>query len=253
MWTANKYISSELNNGGKTRVPTLHVRRLDGTTTKVNSNHKKSTIIAVLFFPLPLANDFIPPDALYPDPVASPFTSAEITHPSSNSVGIRRPGWMIFVTLFTNNVLVSSSSYLMHLFNAIFTLRTYYELWKKFTMVVLHKPEKLNYTVPKVFCPITLLNTLDKLLSAVVAERLTFTLEQYHLLLNTHFEGRPGRYTTDSLHLLEEIVKNAWRSHKVASVLFLDIKGAFLNAVLKYLIHTMHMRHIPGDIVSSTK
>ncbi|KIK35869.1 hypothetical protein CY34DRAFT_48156, partial [Suillus luteus UH-Slu-Lm8-n1] len=54
--------------------------------------------------------------------------------------------------------------YLTHLFNAVFTLRTYYEPWKRFMMVVLHKPGKPNYTTPKAFCPIALLNTLCKLL-----------------------------------------------------------------------------------------
>jgi hypothetical protein len=107
--------------------------------------------------------------------------------------------------------------------------------------------------VPKAYRPIALLSTMGKLLTAVVAERLTYILEKHQLLPHTHFGGRPGRSTTDSLHLLEATVKNAWRSHKVASALFLDIEGAFPNAVTKRLIHNMRMRRIPGDIVSFTE
>jgi hypothetical protein len=55
------------------------------------------------------------------------------------------------------------------------------------------------------------------------------------------------------LHLLEETIKNAWRSHRVASVLFLDIEGAFPNAVTKRLVHNMRMRRIPGNIILFTE
>lgn len=91
---------------------------------------------------------------------------------------------------------------------------------------------------------------MGKLLSAVVAERLTYLLEHHQLLPSTHFGGRPRRSTTDSLHLLEDTVKNAWRTGKVASALFLDIEGAFPNAVTKCLLHNMRMRRIPGELIN---
>jgi hypothetical protein len=87
----------------------------------------------------------------------------------------------------------------------------------------------------------------------IVADQLTYILEHHNLLHNTHFSGRPGHSTTDSLHLLENIIKNAWRSHKVASVLFLDIEGAFPNAVTKCLLHNMQTRRIPRAIIEFTE
>ena len=48
-------------------------------------------------------------------------------------------------------------------------------------------------------------------------------LETHNLLPSTHFGGRPGRSTTDSLHLLETTIRHAWRQGKVVSALFLDI------------------------------
>lgn len=255
LWTANKYISTEPKDGGKTRVPTLHVKRPDGSTTEANTNQEKSTIIAASFFPLPPTDDSVPPETLYPDPVAphSPFTPAEITRAIIKLSGYKAPGPDGICNIVYKQCASILVPHLTHLFNTVITLDTYYEPWKRFTTVVLRKPGKPDYSVPKAFRPIALLNTMGKLLSAVVVERLTYTLEKYHLLPNTHFGGRPGRSTTDSLHLLEETVKNAWRSHKVASVLFLDIEGAFPNAVTKCLIHNMRMRRIPRDIVSFTE
>ena len=72
---------------------------------------------------------------------------------------------------------------------------------------------------------------IAKLLSLIVAEDLVHLTEKHALLLANHFGGRPGRTTTDSLHLLVDTVKAAWRHKQVASVLFLDVEGAFPNAV----------------------
>jgi hypothetical protein len=82
---------------------------------------------------------------------------------------------------------------------------------------------------------------------------MTFLLERHQLLPNTHFGGRPGRSTSDSLHLLEETIRNAWRTKKVASVLFLDIEGAFPNAVTKRLLHNMKKRRLPRQLIDFTE
>ena len=60
-----------------------------------------------------------------------------------------------------------------------------------------------------------------------VAEDLTFITEKYNLLPKQHFGRRPGRTTTDAIHLIVKFVQDAWRVGKVASALFLDVKGAF--------------------------
>jgi hypothetical protein len=54
------------------------------------------------------------------------------------------------------------------------------------------------------------------------------------------------------LHLLEATVKNAWRSGKVVLALFLDIEGAFPNAVMDKLLHNMRKRRIPEPLVTFT-
>ena len=49
----------------------------------------------------------------------------------------------------------------------------------------------------------------------------------------------------DAMHLLVLRIKAAWRSGKVAAVLFLDIKGAFPNAVPERLVHNLRKRRVP--------
>jgi hypothetical protein len=120
-------------------------------------------------------------------------------------------------------------------------------------MVVLHKPGKPRYNVPKAYRPIALLNTLAKVLTSIIAEQLTFYSEKHQLLLPQHYGGRPARTTTDALHALIYKIKDAWRKKKVVSVLFLDIEGAFPNAVNEKLIQNMKWRKVPSKLVKFTE
>lgn len=74
-------------------------------------------------------------------------------------------------------------------------------------------------------------------------------MEKHSLLLSTHFGGRPGRMTTDTLHTLTYNIKDTWRKCQVVSALFLDIEGAFPNAINKRLVHNLMTRKVPTKIV----
>jgi hypothetical protein len=126
----------------------------------------------------------------------------------------------------------------------------YFDPWKSFTTVVLRKPGKPKYNVPKAYRPIALLNTTAKLLSAIISEQLMFYVEHYNLLPANHFGGRAKRTATDAVHLLTHRIKGEWRKGKVIAALFLDIEGAFPNAVNKQLTHNLKSRRVPKKIVS---
>ena len=89
------------------------------------------------------------------------------------------------------------------------------------------------------------MNMLGKLLSAIVAEDLSFMCEHYALLLDNHFGGRPGLCTTDVMHLLVHRIKAVWHRRNMAAILFLDVEGAFPNTVSARLLHNMHMHRVP--------
>ena len=73
--------------------------------------------------------------------------------------------------------------------------------------MMLRKLNKLDYTSPKVYRLIALLNTLGKALEAVIARRLRFLVEKYTLLPNTQMGARKGRSTETALYLLLEKVR----------------------------------------------
>ena len=74
---------------------------------------------------------------------------------------------------------------------------------------MINKPQKPDYTVPKAYRPIALVNTIAKLLSTIVAEDIVHLTEVHQLLPAHHFGGRPGRTTTNSLHVLVNTVKDS--------------------------------------------
>ncbi len=153
---------------------------------------------------------------------------------------------MSFSKLIDAGILVQQ---LTAVFNASLSLASYYPPWKVFTTIVLRKPRKPDYTKPKAYRPVALISCMAKVLSACIAEDLSAMVESHHMLPRTHFGGRPGRTTTDQLHHIVSRVKDAWREGKVATVLYLDVAGAFPNAVRERLIHNLKARGVPDGYV----
>ena len=128
-----------------------------------------------------------------------------------------------------------------------------YEPWKCFTTMVLRKPGKPRYDLPKAYRLIALLNTMVKVMMAIIADHISYLSEKHQLLLAHHFGGRPGRITTDAVHLLMYRIKEAWHAGNVAAVLFLDIEGTFPNAIPEQLASNLRKRGISEKYVKFTE
>lgn len=209
-----------MGNGGLPRIPTL--QRPNNSTA--NTNKDKSVALAQAFFPPPAATSSVPHNATYPErvPMSTSITEDQLFHSITKLSPYKAPGPDGICNIVFIHYPDLLKQYLLHLFRATFTLKTYYPPWRDFTTVVLWKPGKPDYTVTKVYRPIALLNMTCKLLMAVVTNQIMYLLEHQNLLPSTHFGGCPGRSTTDSLHLLEATIKDAWQQGKVVSALFLD-------------------------------
>jgi len=120
------------------------------------------------------------------------------------------------------NCLELLAPFLLQILRAALKLRVYANKWREVITCVIHKPGKSNYDVPKAYRSITLLNTIVKLFSAVIAEEITYLAEKFQLLPANHFGRRPGHTTMDSLHLLIDTMKAVWRRKQLVSVLSPD-------------------------------
>ncbi|KAF4547018.1 Hypothetical protein D9617_69g077970 [Elsinoe fawcettii] len=97
-------------------------------------------------------------------------------------------------------------------------------LWKVAKIVIMRKPGKPDYTVPKAFRPISLLCTLSKGMEKIMAARLSYLAEEYRLLPLGHFGARPKRSCEMALVYMVESIADARRSVKVLAVRLRDRK-----------------------------
>ena len=251
LWMAHQYMTIPIGDGGKARIPTLWVVEQDGTVSSITSNEEKGAALCRLFFPAKPAQSLILPGSEYPDHITYDFrpSLAQLKHCVARLSPHKATGDDGILNIVLKESLELIVEYLLHMFRATFTLNTYSACWRTWDTIILWKPGKPRYDLPKAYRPIALMNTIGKLLSAMVAEDLSYMCEQYTLLPDSHFRGRPGRCTMDAMHLLVHKIKSAWQRGKVAAVLYLDIKGAFPNAVTSCLLHNMHMWRVPERYV----
>ena len=251
IWNANKYLRDPVGDGGSPRIPTLKVTAADGSISEINDGQEKANAFTNIFFPPPPVTLTVPVNYGYPQPLPEP---ALITRDQIERQIQRLSPYKAYGPDEIPNIVLQRCAdlildHLLFIYRAILQLGKYYDLWRESTSMVLRKPGKPSYDVPKAYRPVVLLSTLAKVLTAIVAEDISRLVEEHQLLPQTHFGGRPGRSTTDALHYLVQQVKEAWRKGRVASVLFLDVEGAFPNAVTARLIHNLKRRRIPSTYV----
>jgi len=118
--------------------------------------------------------------------------------------------------------------------------------------VVLRKPGKPDYSQAKAYRPIALLDTLGKALEKAVAIRITGIAESFDLLPRHQMGARAGRDTLTALELLIEQTHTVWNSGPrwVASLLSLDMAGAFNNASHPRLLHILRSKGLPITLVT---
>ena len=122
--------------------------------------------------------------------------------------------------------------------------------FKKARTVVLRKPGKPDYSDPGAWRPIALLNTIGRLIESLMARRLSQAAKEHKLLPDTQIGARPGRSTETALELLTAQVRTVWESGKfVASLLSLDISGAFDTVNPPRLLDTLRKKGFPGWVV----
>jgi exonuclease III len=247
LWTAQRMVSGPATDGGKVRIPALKHRE-DGTEVTAKTNPDKSRALAKGFFPpkpLPNVEEEDAPRA--PKPCSAPIkiTKEQMVKHLKKLKPYKAPGPDGIPNVILSKCADMLLDRLYYAYTAMLNDNLQYSPWKSFVTVVLRKPGKPRYDLPKAYRPIALLNTMWKLLAAIVAEHITFLSEKHQLLPAHHFGGRPGRTTTDAMHLLTYKIKEAWRAGKVTAVLFLDIEGAFPNAVPSKLAQNLRKRRIP--------
>src|SRR5271168_2650149 len=247
IWKANRFITAPPADGGKACVPALKSVDASGNQIEVRDNANKSKLLHKVFCYDPPADPGINLGHTYPEerfPVGR-ITNNHIKKAIKRLKPHKAPGMNGIPNSILTNCADILTPYLGPIFRATFDLEHYPKQWKKYITVAVRKPGKPDYTIANAYRPIALFDTMAKVLSSCVKDILEHHTDKLHLLPATQFGGRAGCTTTDSLHLLNSFVKNAWRKKHEAIGLFLDVKGAFPNAVIPCLVHDMRQEGVP--------
>ena len=126
------------------------------------------------------------------------------------------------------------------------------ERYKSAKTICLRKPNKGSYSQAKAWRPIALLNTIGKLMEAIAATRLSELAEKENLLPEMQMGFRKGRSTETALFLLTSQVEKIWKEGMVASLLSLDISGAYDRVLPEVLKRILERKGIPDWFVTWT-
>jgi ribonuclease HI len=254
VWQATKFISGPPTDSAKTRIPTLKIKNpvTKSIIKEASTNKEKGDLFYETFFPVTRPRQDNRPteeDPHYPEPK---WKFKNITNDQiARAIDRMKHNKATKHDTIPNSVFKHAKEYIIPhigpLFRATFSLKYYPPEWAITDTLILKKPAKTDYSSPSAWRPIVLSNGLARLLNMCLASDMVTMCETHGILPPNHFGARPGRTTTDSIHLLIKTVKDAWRNKAVASALFLDVKGAFPSVNIDKLIHNMRKRGIPKE------
>ncbi|KAI3534405.1 reverse transcriptase [Colletotrichum abscissum] len=222
-------------------------RQSQPPTVAATPEEKAALFKETFFPPPPEANLEDIDNASYSNQIGlPPVSESEVEDAIQEAAPLKAPGPDGITNLALQVARPWITSHLARIFNQSLRLGYCPQHFRKSTTVVLRKPGKDNYTVPKAYRPIALLNTVGKIMDAIIARRLSYLAETHGLLPDSHMGGRRCRSTEHALHQIVDKIYEAWGSGKgmVASLLLLDVAGAFDNVSHRRLLHNLRRRRI---------
>ena len=139
---------------------------------------------------------------------------------------------------------------MFEMYSLFFNIGYHPMAWRQATGAVLKKVNKPDYSIPKAYRVISLLNCLGKVLERIIARRLSILAETTDLLDHSQIGGRLRKSAVDAAMLLTNKIQQAKQVKWKTSTLFLDIKGAFDHVAMDKLLGTMQRLRLAPNLVS---
>jgi reverse transcriptase-like protein len=115
-------------------------------------------------------------------------------------------------------------------------------------IVPLRKLGRGKYWEVKNWRPISLLNTIGKVMEAVTARCLQDIAENHGLLPNTQMGARREHSTETAIDMLLSQIRTTWASGGVATLLSMDMTGAYDHVIKDRLTHILREKGVPAGL-----
>ena len=119
--------------------------------------------------------------------------------------------------------------------NTCITVGYWPDQFKESMSVIIPKPNKASYNIPKAFRPIVLLNTMGKLIEKVISNRLQFHLSANGFLDPNQLGGIRQRSTIDAGIYLMHLICTGWMKKCHTSVIAFNIAQFFPSLNYNFL------------------
>ncbi|KAJ3739880.1 hypothetical protein DFH05DRAFT_1376223, partial [Lentinula detonsa] len=174
-----------------TVIPTLKIIDTNNTVTRTaETNEDKAQLLAKTFFPAPPPNYNLernPCRNQLPNPPK--ITQERIIKTYQKLKPYKAPGPDGIPNVILKKYAGMLAPYMSEIYNAIGDLKIYPRDWLTSTTIVLRKPAKKSYSLPKSYRPIALINTLAKGFTSIVAQDISYLADKHNLLPDTQFGG----------------------------------------------------------------
>ncbi|KAF8678629.1 hypothetical protein AX14_004688 [Amanita brunnescens Koide BX004] len=158
-----------------------------------------------------------------------PISAAEVREALGDTSDLSSPGpdkvtWCILKKATWINGAIEG---LAALFNCSIKSSIWPDWFKSSECVIIPKPNKPNYTIPKAYCHISLLNTVGKLLTKIIANRMQFDVAAHGLLHPGQCGGIRKHATIDTGTVLASFITNAKEAGLHSTACTFDISQFF--------------------------
>ncbi len=230
IWDASRYLRPDLN-ASFAKIPAL--QQIDGTTT-TTPLEQASLLLKNFFPPLPYITSHISEKASENPLQFHNLTMQEVETAMLEANQWKTQGNSGLPSVVWNKLWPVISFSILSLFQTSLDEGILPYQWKEAKIISVRKPGNSigDYTLPSAYRLISLSFPLGKGLESVIANRISYMVEENGLLPSNHFGARKRRSAVQALVILQKQIWKAWRAKKILSLVSFDIKGEY-NGVSK--------------------
>lgn len=178
----------------------------------------------------------------------SPITLNEYYN-ALKSCKSKSPGPDDIPFIFIHNFPLNATLYLLEIFNLIWKNNSLPSSWRHSIIIPISKPGK-NKFKPEGYRPISLLNTMGKLLEKIINHRLTWYLEKINFLSAHQYGFRKYRSTHHCLAKIHSEIQCAFEGKQSVGMICLDISKAYDCTWRPHIVQKLNHILSPGNLIN---
>ena len=244
LWAATRWRHGRRSS----RIPPL---RSTLSADLVRSHDEVSQSLASRFLP-PASASLLPSQPDDPPPLPTrdwaPISSDEINDALSAMSNASAPGLSGINYKLIKWAFAANPTRFVDLYNKCLTRGIH--PWTEAKVVPIAKPNKADYSLPKAYRPISLLECCGKLLEKVIATWVLSDLNTFHILPPSQFGSRDNHCAVDAALEIAHTAQQGRASGYPVALLLFDIQGFFDNVNRDCLVHLFHLFGFPSYLAN---